>query len=171
MSSSLLIPHPSRGFTLVELVIVLAATLVIGAVGASAYQTYTVRAEIAAAIALASPAVDNVTATFRRTGTPPIDEHAAGLEPIADLSTTAVESIGVANGRIEIRFGAATDAAIAGRTLSLTPFETATLHVVWVCGNQIPGVGLNPLGFAGGAQQAVQVLTTIEARYLPPTCR
>jgi hypothetical protein len=53
----------------------------------------------------------------------------------------------------------------------LTPFETAAGAVVWLCGNERPGAGLEPLGFAGAARQAARALTTIEPRYLPADCR
>jgi hypothetical protein len=43
--------------------------------------------------------------------------------------------------------------------------------IVWICGNALPGAGLEPLGFAGGARRAVQTITTIDARYLPSACR
>jgi hypothetical protein len=82
-----------------------------------------------------------------------------------------VDNIEIVDGRIDLRFGRAADAAIAGQVLSLTPFETADLEVVWVCGSAVPGVGLQPLGFSGGSRQAVQAPTSIEPRYLPPACR
>jgi len=53
----------------------------------------------------------------------------------------------------------------------LTPFESANRDLFWVCGNRIAGAGLQPLGFANGARQAVQVLAQIEPRYLPSQCR
>ena len=82
-----------------------------------------------------------------------------------------IESIDVANGRVGVRFAAGADAALAGRTLFLTPFETASREVVWVCGNRLPGPGLNTLGFAFGGRRPVQLVTAIEPRYLPSTCR
>jgi prepilin-type N-terminal cleavage/methylation domain-containing protein len=162
----------SRGFTLIELLLVLSVTLLVGAMGLSAYRTYTVRAEIAASLGLATGIQDSVATAFRRAGVPPTDRLSAGLPADPGVApATNVDSIDIANGRIEIRFSSGADAAIAGRTLSLTPFETADQEIVWVCGNKIPNVGLEPLGFAGGAHQAIQVLTTIESRYLPSTCR
>jgi hypothetical protein len=82
-----------------------------------------------------------------------------------------VASVAISDGRIDIRYESGADPVIAGHTLSLTPFETASRDVVWVCGNALPGAGLEPLGFAGGAQRAVQTITTIDPRYLPSECR
>jgi type IV pilus assembly protein PilA len=167
-------PHRSapRGFTLPELLAVVAVTAIVGAVGVSAYRTYTVRAEIANAIAATLTARERVAAAFKTTGLPPRNRLAAGIDPGRDPAWgDYVDDIDIVNGRIEIRFGRAADDAIAGRTLSMTPFETIDQRVVWMCGNRLPDVGLKPLGFAGGAPEPVQVLTPIDARYLPPSCR
>jgi hypothetical protein len=70
-----------------------------------------------------------------------------------------------------VLYGAQADPSIAGRRISLTPYETVEGSVVWLCGNETPGPGLKPLGFAGGTRQAAQIPTTIEARYLSGPCR
>ena len=162
----------TAGFTIVELAAVLAVTVIIGALGVSAYRTYAVRAEIAIGIAATEGIRDRVTRAFRITGIPPADRQAAGVEPGRNQDWgDYVDDVEVVRGRVDLRFGANADDAIAGRTLSLTPFETADQRVVWLCGNKLPGPGLQPLGFAGGAAEPVQVLTLIDARFLPPACR
>jgi len=151
---------------------VVAATALIGALGATAVRTYLVRAEIEESIAFAKYAQDQVTRAFRRTGAPPADRAAAGLAN--DGSETRgryVAEAQVSNGRIDLVFGAEAGGALEGRTLSLTPFETADQEVVWICGSKPPGVGLRPLGFASGGPLAVQPPPTIEPRYLPASCR
>jgi type IV pilus assembly protein PilA len=162
----------SRGFTLVELVATVAVTALVAAVGLSAYRTYVVRDQVAATLVFSEALQARVAESFRRFGVPPRDATEAGMPPDAGRSLGAhVASVAIADGRIDIRFSDAADSALAGRTLSLTPFETVGSDVVWVCGNALPGAGLQPLGFAGGAHRALQTITTIEARYLPPSCR
>jgi type IV pilus assembly protein PilA len=152
--------------------IVLAATVLIGAIGATALRTYLVRAEIAESIAFAKYAQDQVTRTFWRTRTPPVDRADAGLSKDGpDGRGRYVAETRVDNGRIDLVFGSEANGAIEGRTLSLTPFETADQQVVWICGSKEPGLGLKPLGFAGGGPVAMQPPPTIEPRYLPPACR
>jgi len=160
-----------RGFTVIELVLVIAVTLLIGALGVSAFQTYVVRARISDSIGVTIGIQEHVEQTFRQTGLPPADRREAGLPASEAEPTQYIAAVEIADGRIEIHFGETAETAIANRILSLTPFETVDQQIVWICGNKIPGVGLKPLGFAGGARQAVQVLTSIEPRYLPPTCR
>jgi type IV pilus assembly protein PilA len=160
------------GFTQLEAVAVLAITLLIGALVVAAVRTYLVRAEIEESIALAKYAQDQVTRAFRRTGAPPADSASADLsDDRLDGAVRYVAETRVTDGRIDLVFGPEANAALEGHTLSLTPFETADRQVVWICGSKVPGVGLNPLGFAGGGPLAVQPATTIERRYLPRTCR
>lgn len=161
-----------EGFTWVEAVIVLAMTLLIGALVVTAVSTYLVRAEIEESVALAKYAQDQVTHAFRRTGTPPADSASAGVsDDHVDGVTRYVAETRVTNGRIDLVFGPEASAALEGRTLSLTPFETADQQIVWICGSKEPGVGLKPLGFASGSPLAQQAPTTINTRYLPRACR
>ena len=165
-------PATVRGFSAPELAIVLAVTALIAGLGASAYTTYVVRGQISQSLALAAHAQRQVALAFERDGDPPANREAAGLSRTkSDDQGRYVDSIDIVDGRIDLHFGDAADAAIAGRTLSLTPFESASRDVFWVCGNRLAGVGLRPLGFANGARQSVQVVTPIEPRYLPPSCR
>lgn len=161
-----------RGFTLIELVATLAVTALVAAVGLSAYRTHVVRDQIAATVVRSEPLQAQVAESFRRFGVPPRDAAEAGMPRDAGRSLgDYVASIAITDGRIDIRYDDAADAAIAGRTLSLTPFETVSRDILWVCGNALPGAGLEPLGFAGGARRAAHTITTIDARYLPSACR
>ena len=161
-----------RGVSLAEMAIVLAVTGLLFGLGASAYKTYVVRGQITQSLALAARAQAQVAESFRRDGEPPADRVAAGQprDGTADRGTY-VDSIEIVDGRIDLRFGGGADPSLKGRTLSLTPFESANRDVFWVCGNRIAGAGLQPLGFANGARHAVQVVTQIEPRYLPSHCR
>jgi hypothetical protein len=161
-----------RGFSVPELALVLAVTALIAGLGASAYKTYVVRGQISESLALAEHAERQVTQPFGRDGDPPANREAAGLSrTTSDDHGRYVDSIDIVDGRIDLHFGNTADAAITGRTLSLTPFESVSRDVFWVCGNRVAGVGLRPLGFANGTRQSIQVVTRIEPRYLPPACR
>lgn len=160
-----------RGLTTIEVVVALAVTGLMLSLVFSAVHTYLVRGQVAESLALAVPLQHRVAHAFRSSGVPPGDDLVRG-QPTDDLAAgTYVDNVEISDGRIDLRFGRAAAAAIAGRVLSLTPFETADLEVVWVCGSAVPDVGLHPLGFSGGFRQAVQAPTSIERRYLPSECR
>ena len=162
----------ARGVTMIELAVALVVTALVGALGFSAYRTHVVRTEIARSVAAADAAEREVERAFERDREPPPDGRSAGLPSVRpQVTSNYVESLEIVDGRIDLRFGVAANPAIAGRTLSLTPFETAAQEIVWVCGNRVPGPGLQPLGFANGSRRAVQVLTNIQPRYLPSNCR
>lgn len=171
-SQSLQSRRVGGGFTLIELVATLAVTALIAAIAYSAYRTYAVRDQIAATVVRSEPLQTRVAASFRRNGVPPGDAAEAGVPHDAGSALGGyVASVAISDGRIDILYSDTADSAIAGQVLSLTPYETAGRDVVWVCGNALPGAGLEPLGFAGGVRQALQALTTINARYLPSACR
>jgi hypothetical protein len=148
-----------------------AVTAVMIAVLASAYRTYSVRAEVVAGIRFADAAKQLVADEFRRTGEIPPDRRWEGPPQGPSDPLNVVASLAINRGRVDVTYGDTAHDVIAGRFLSLTPYETADLRIVWVCGNRAPEVGLQPLGFAGGSRQPIPIPTTIEDRFLPPSCR
>lgn len=159
----------SLGFTMVELVAVVAVTGIVAALVFSAYRTHLVRTQVATGIERAMVVAPSIVDSFRRTGEVPADHGAAGIHETGP--STYVSDLQILDGRIDIVYGRQADGSIAGRRLSLTPYETADLEVVWLCGNKIPQPGLEPLGFAGGGRQSLQLPTTVPSRYLPRSCR
>jgi Tfp pilus assembly major pilin PilA len=159
-----------RGFTVIELALVLTATGLIAALIVSAVRTYAVRAQVASGLQLATPWRSLVEVGFRHAGRVPAGWQELNAGPV-DISSIYVESVQLADGRLDIVYGNEAAPAISGKRLTLTPYETADQAVVWVCGNDVAGVGLEPLGFASGGPQAVQMPATIASRYLPAECR
>lgn len=162
-----------RGVSAPELLLVIAATLAVGAIVVAMLRTHYARHQVTASVEEAAAAQRLVVAAYRARGTPPQDAAATGIDGATHelLAGPYLDALEVHNGRLDLRFGSAAGGAIAGKVLSLTPFETADRQVVWLCGNETPDVGLQPLGFAAGGPQPVHVATSIEDRYLPPRCR
>jgi type IV pilus assembly protein PilA len=162
--------NEQRGFTVIEPALVLTATGLVAALVVSAIRTYSVRAQVASGVQLATPWGSLVEVGFRHLGRVPAGWEELNAGPV-DISSIYVDSVQLADGRLDIVYGNEAAPAISGKRLSLTPYETADQAVVWVCGNDVPGVGLEPLGFASGGSQAVQIPATIASRYLPAGCR
>ena len=159
------------GFTLIELMIVIAIIGILASVATSAYQTYVIRAQVTEGISLATTAKVPIVEAFLNDGEAPADRTQAGMTPNpTDTSSYYVESVAVVDGRVDITFGHSANAVISGRILRLTPYETPELSVVWRCGSS-PAPGLATLGTSGGGAAATYEPSTVEDRYLPSTCR
>jgi type IV pilus assembly protein PilA len=157
------------GFTLIELMLVIAIIGILASLAVSAYQTYTVRSQVSAGIAFASAAKVSIVNAYSQDLAPPTSRPDAGMtiEP-SDSSSSYVSGIDIINGRIEVTFGNDAHQDIVADTLSLTPYITADNTVVWRCGNAPAPAGSL---LSGGGVSTEHAPATVDPRYLPSSCR
>ena len=166
-----------KGFTLIELMIVVAIIGILAAIAIPAYQDYTIRAQVSEGLSLAAAAKASVTESFNDSGEAPADRAAAGMTADAiDTSGKYVTEVEVANGTIIVTYGNDANAVLANQTLALTPYESADLSITWQCGlSDVPvdsgGANLPPMGTAGGGNVAIPGNTSISPQHLSAACR
>ena len=131
-----------QGFTLIELMIVVAIIGILAAIAIPAYQDYTIRAQVSEGLNLSAGAKTAVTEFFQDTGSFPANNTQAGIDPtptnIQGKYVTQVE-VG-ANGLITVTYGREANANISGDTLTLTGTDNGG-SVAWDCA---AGTGLLP---------------------------
>ena len=160
-----------RGFTLIELMIVVAIIGILAAIAIPAYQDYVIRSQVSEGLTLASSVKASVSEFYADRGTWPTDLGTGGT---GDLGLTAppsgkyVTGITVNAGTMTITYGNQANSAIATQTLSLKPLVSPNDDVVWQCGTRVIAASVADEA-SGGASGAVA--TTIAGKYRPSNCR
>lgn len=139
-----------QGFTLIELMIVVAIIGILAAIAIPAYQDYTIRAQVTEGLNLASGSKVAVAEFYQNTGTFPTDNTDAGVPAASTIVGNYVTGvqIGDADGVITVTYGSQAHANITGDDLTLAAGTTGAGSVTWDC--------------TGGA---------VEDNYRPSSCR
>jgi len=127
-----------QGFTLIELMIVVAIIGILAAIAIPAYQDYTIRAQVSEGLNLSGGAKAAVTEYFQDRGVMPSDNTMAGLAtPATQIAGKYVSSVQVgANGVITVTYGgiaAEAHSVITAKTLEMTPSTIQAGSVTWDC--------------------------------------
>jgi type IV pilus assembly protein PilA len=140
-----------KGFTLIELMIVVAIIGILAAIAIPAYQDYTIRAKVTELINAAGVCKTSVAEYYQAVGLFPTDQTKAGCSNVGTLNTVA--PVVIASGLITVdASGTLLTQLGAGKTFSYTPSTGAagTPITAWTCNSGT---------------------TTIIPKYLPATCR
>ena len=121
-----------QGFTLIELMIVVAIIGILAAIAIPAYQDYTIRAQVSEGLNLSAGAKAAISEYYMDRGTFPTNNALAGLSVNTTIAGNYVTSVTVGSGVITVAYGNQSNAAIAGATLLLSPATTAGA-INWDC--------------------------------------
>lgn len=142
-----LYPRAQRGFTVIELMIIVAIISILAAIAVPAYTDYVARSKVAEGIQLAHGAEIAATEYYTTQGRWPKDNTAAGLAAPEHLTGHHVESVTVTNNQIAVLFHPDAGASLGGQILFFTAADNNGI-LLWACTS-----------------------TTIPNKFLPPNCR
>ncbi|EMT9664918.1 pilin, partial [Neisseria gonorrhoeae] len=126
-----------KGFTLIELMIVIAIVGILAAVALPAYQDYTARAQVSEAILLAEGQKSAVTEYYLNHGIWPKDNTSAGVAASSTIKGKYVESVTVAKGVVTAKMlSSGVNKEIQGKKLSLWG-RRQDGSVKWFCGQPV----------------------------------
>ncbi|EMU5075541.1 pilin, partial [Neisseria gonorrhoeae] len=153
-----------KGFTLIELMIVIAIVGILAAVALPAYQDYTARAQVSEAILLAEGQKSAVTEYYLNHGKWPADNGDAGVASPADIKGKYVESVTVENGVVTAEMNSdGVNKEIKDKKLSLWA-KRENGSVKWFCGQPVTRDDADADAVKDDANG-----TKIETKHLPST--
>ena len=153
------------GFTLVEMMVVLAVIAILALIAIPSFQDQIVRDQINKALPLADIAKAPVAASWTLVQAFPPDNAGAGLPPADKIVSNYVSSVLVRNGALDVTFGNRANGIINGKILTIRPAvvdDAPVVPVAWVCGYAEAPHNMSVKG---------DNKTNIPANFLPFDCR
>ena len=151
-----------KGFTLIELMIVVAIIGILAAIALPAYQDYTIKAQVSEGPQLSEGLKTAIAEYYAANGAWPAGMSDIGMSANT-VSGSYTSSITQAAGVLTITYGLKANTKVANSTLLISGAVDSNGDIAWVCGGSAVPTGFSAAGSATGG--------TVVAKYLPATCK
>ena len=151
-----------KGFTLIELMIVIAIIGILAAIAIPAYQNYTIRSQVTEGLTLGDGWKTAISEYYANTGCWPVVGNLTGTcNSVGKYESSVTVTTG---GTIQITYGAQSNAKISGSVLYIAPYTNANNDVLWQCGLAAIPASASATNVGGAGP------STVPPQYLPTSC-
>ncbi len=154
-----------RGFTMIEMVMVLAVISILALMVAPTFYDRTIRMQVQEGAGLANVAKTGVMTVYALSGEMPPNNEAAGA-PVADkIISNYITRVEIVEGAVTLTFGNSANTSLHGKKLTFRPAvvkDSPAVPITWLCNTAAVPSGM----VVYGANR-----TDIPAKWLPITCR
>lgn len=154
-----------NGFTLIELMIVVAIIGILASIAIPAYQDYTIRAQVVESLTITGELKASIRDFYKDRGRFPADNDEAGVPAPEHLIGNFITRVEVVNGAMHVEFGNYVNGLLSGQTMTVRPtFVSASPSspISWICGYRTPPEGMESVG---------EDRTTLQLKHMPASCR
>ena len=162
-----------KGFTLIELMIVIAIIGILAAIAIPAYQNYTIRSQVTEGLSLADGWKTAISEFYAQYGSFPQSAGTSGGSGVLAATATSstgkyVSAVTVSSGAISITYSSSSpqqaNAKLNSLVLGLNPYLNANYDIVWICGSAVVPTDVST------APGVTTISTSVSPAYLPTSC-